>query len=157
VDELDLAVVLAIPPPPQAGLQATNDHVDRPLGLLERAVGVVYLRWGRQVALVVAVFWLLVIMSPVVTAVVVSAATSVVVAVVVVATRGWSVTVASGSLQVFGRAERPLELLALANSVGAPFMERTGAVQHHVELLDIERRWSATICLEHLGRSLEEL
>jgi hypothetical protein len=40
VDELDLMLVLAIPPLARAGLQAANDHVDRPLGLLEGAVGV---------------------------------------------------------------------------------------------------------------------
>jgi hypothetical protein len=88
VDELDLAVVLAVPPPARAGLQATNYHVDRPLGLLERAVRVAYLRWERQVALVAAVFQLSVITSSVVTAIVIVAATSVVVAVDVVATRG---------------------------------------------------------------------
>jgi hypothetical protein len=35
VDELDLTLILAVPPPARAGLQAANDHVDRPLGLLE--------------------------------------------------------------------------------------------------------------------------
>jgi hypothetical protein len=88
VDELDLAVVLAVPSPVQAGLQATNNHVDRPLGLLERAVGVACLRWGRQVALVAKVFRMLVITLQVVTTIVVSAATLVVSAVAVVAMRG---------------------------------------------------------------------
>jgi hypothetical protein len=40
---------------------------------LEWAVGVACLRWGRQVALVAAVFQLLVITSPVVAAIVVVA------------------------------------------------------------------------------------
>jgi hypothetical protein len=88
VDELDLAVVLAVPSSAQAGLQDTNDHVDRPLGLLEWAVGVAYLRQGRQVALITAILYLLVITLPVITEIVVSAATSVVVAVVVLAMRG---------------------------------------------------------------------
>jgi hypothetical protein len=64
------------------------------------------------VALVATVFRLLVITSPVVTAIVVSATMSVVAA-----------AVTSGSRQVFGRAECPLELLALKNGVGASFME----------------------------------
>jgi hypothetical protein len=63
-----------------------HGHVDRPLGLLEWAVGVAYLRRRWQVALVVAVFWLLIITSTEITAIVFSAATSVVMAVVVVAT-----------------------------------------------------------------------
>jgi hypothetical protein len=88
VDELDLTVVLVVPPPARAALQAANDHLDRPLGLLEWAVGVACLRWGRQVALVVAVFRLLVITSLVITTIVVPTATSVVAAVVVVAMRG---------------------------------------------------------------------
>jgi hypothetical protein len=88
VDELDLSVVLAVPSPARAALQAANDHVDRPLGLLEWAVGVACLRQGRQVVLAAAVFRLLVITSPVITTIVFSAATSVVAAVVVVATRG---------------------------------------------------------------------
>jgi hypothetical protein len=88
VDELDLAVVLAVSPPARAGLQAANDHVDRPLGLLEWAVGVACLQWGRQVALIVVVLGLLDITSSVVTVIVLSAATSVIVAVVGVATRG---------------------------------------------------------------------
>jgi hypothetical protein len=88
VDELDLAVFLEVPPPAQARLQAANDHVDRPLGLLERAVEVACLRRGRQVALIVTVFRLLVIMSPVVTAIIVSTATLVIPTVVVVETRG---------------------------------------------------------------------
>jgi hypothetical protein len=36
-------------------------------------------------------------------------------------------------------------------------MERAGAVQHHVELLDVERRRSAPACREDLLRSLDEL
>jgi hypothetical protein len=85
VDELDLAVVLAVPSPTRAALRATDDHVDQPLGPLEWAVGVACLWRGRQVALVASVFWLL-ITSPVVMAIVVPMAMSVVVAVVVVAT-----------------------------------------------------------------------
>jgi hypothetical protein len=85
VDELDLAVVLAVPSPARAAFQAANDHVDRPLGLLERVVEVAYLQRGRQVALVASVFQLLVT-SPVITAIVVLASTSVATAVVVVAT-----------------------------------------------------------------------
>jgi hypothetical protein len=85
VDELDLMVILVVPPPAHAGLQAANDHVDRTLGLLEWAVGVACLRWERKVALVAAVLRLQVITSPVITVIVVSAAASVVVAVVVVA------------------------------------------------------------------------
>jgi hypothetical protein len=86
VDELDLTVVLAVPSPTRAALQAADDHVDRPLGLLKQAVGVAYLRWGRQVALIMAIFRLLVVTSPVVTAIVVPAAMSVVATVVVVVT-----------------------------------------------------------------------
>jgi hypothetical protein len=86
VDELDLAAVLAVPPPARAALQATNDHVDRPLGLLERAIGITCLRRGRQVALLAMVLRLAAVMSPVVTAIVVLAAMSVVAVVVVVAT-----------------------------------------------------------------------
>jgi hypothetical protein len=55
---------------------------------MEQAVGVACLRWGRQVALVAAVFRLLVITSSVITTIIVPASTAVVVAVVVVATRG---------------------------------------------------------------------
>jgi hypothetical protein len=47
VDELDLTVVLAVPSPARAALHAANDDVDRPLGLLERAVGVACLQRGR--------------------------------------------------------------------------------------------------------------
>jgi hypothetical protein len=88
VDELDLAIVLAVPPPTRAALQVADDHVDRPLGLLVRAVGVTCLRRRRQVTLIRTVLWLLVITSPIVMAIVVPAATSVVAAVVVVATQG---------------------------------------------------------------------
>jgi hypothetical protein len=88
VDELDLVVVLAVPPPSQARLQATNDHVDRPLGLLERVIGLTCLQWGRQVALVAAILQLLVITSSVITVIIVSTATLVVAMVVFVATRG---------------------------------------------------------------------
>jgi hypothetical protein len=86
VDELDLTVLLAVPSPARAALQAADDHVDRPLGLLERVVGVACLWRGRQVVLITTVFWLLVVTSPVVTAIVVPAATSVIATVVVVAT-----------------------------------------------------------------------
>jgi hypothetical protein len=85
VNELDISVVLAVPPLARAGLQAANDHVDRPLGLLEWAVGVACLQWERQVTLVAAVLRLWAITSPVVTAIVVSVATSIVTVVVVVA------------------------------------------------------------------------
>jgi hypothetical protein len=84
VDDLDIAVVLAVPLPAQARFQTANDHVGRPLGVLERAVGVACLWWGRQVTLVAVVFRLLIITSLIITVIVVSAATSV----VVVATRG---------------------------------------------------------------------
>jgi hypothetical protein len=86
VDELDLAVVLAVPSPARASLQATDDHVDRPLGLLEWAVRVACLRRGRQIVIVVSVFRLLGVTSLVVTAIVVPTGTSVVTVVVVVAT-----------------------------------------------------------------------
>jgi hypothetical protein len=86
VDELDLTVVLVVPSHARAALQATNDHVDRPLGLLEWAVRVACLRRRRQVALVASVFQLLVVTSPVVTAIIVPTATLVVAEVVVVAT-----------------------------------------------------------------------
>jgi hypothetical protein len=86
MDELDLAAVHAVPSPACATLQAANDHVDRPLGLLEQAVGIACLRRGRQVALVTSVLRLVAVTSPVVTAVVVLAAMSVVTAAVVVAT-----------------------------------------------------------------------
>jgi hypothetical protein len=116
---------------------------------LERAVGVACLRWRRQAALVAAVLRLLVITLPIVTAIVVPTTASVVAAVVIVATQGRPVPITSGALWVFERAERPLELLALANCVGAPFMECIGAIQHRVELLDVERRRSVPICREH--------
>jgi hypothetical protein len=67
-------------------LQAADDHVDRPLGVLERAVGVACLRRGRQVALLAMILQRVVIILPVVAALVVLAATSVVVVVVAVAT-----------------------------------------------------------------------
>jgi hypothetical protein len=86
VDEIDLAVVLAVPSPACAALQAANDHVDRPLGLLERAVGVACLQRGRQVALFATVLRLVAVTSPVVAVIVVLATTSVVAAVVVVVT-----------------------------------------------------------------------
>jgi hypothetical protein len=86
VDELDLTVVLAVTSPARAALQATDDHVDRPLGLLERAIGVACLQRRRQVTLVTTVLRLVVVTSPVVMAIVVLEATSVVAAVVVVAT-----------------------------------------------------------------------
>jgi hypothetical protein len=83
---MDLTVILAVPPPARAGLQAANDHVDQSFGLLEWVVGVACLRWGRQVALIATVLRLRIITSPVITAIVVSAATSIVTVVVVVAT-----------------------------------------------------------------------
>jgi hypothetical protein len=68
VDELDLAAVLAVPPSARAALQATNDHVDRPVGMLKRAIGVSCLRWGRH-ALLATILWLVAVTSPVVTTV----------------------------------------------------------------------------------------
>jgi hypothetical protein len=85
VDELDLTFVLAVPSIARVALQAADDHVDRPLGLLEWVVGLAYLRRGRQVALITVVFRLWVVMSPVITAIIVPTSTSVVAAVVVVA------------------------------------------------------------------------
>jgi hypothetical protein len=84
VGELDLMVVLAVPSPARAALQVADDLVDRPLGLLERVVGVACLWRGRQVVLVTAVFRLLVVTSPVVTTIVILASTSVIAAVVVI-------------------------------------------------------------------------
>jgi hypothetical protein len=86
VEELELTVVLAVPSLACAALQAANDHVDRPLGLLERAVGIACLWWRRQVALLAMVLQLVAVTSPVVTTIVVLAATSIVAMVVVVAT-----------------------------------------------------------------------
>jgi hypothetical protein len=54
--------------------------------MLERAIGIACLRWGRQVALLATILRLAAGTSPVVTAIVVIAATSVVTAVVVVVT-----------------------------------------------------------------------
>jgi hypothetical protein len=85
VDELNLAAILVIPPLARATLQVANDHVDRPLGMLERAIGIAYLRRGRQVALLATILRLLAVTSPVVTTIVVLATTPVVAAVVVVA------------------------------------------------------------------------
>jgi hypothetical protein len=87
VDELDLAFVLAVPSPTRAALQAADDHVDRPLGLLEWAIGVACLWKGMQVALVASVFRVLFVTSLVVPANVVPTTTLVVAAVVVVAPR----------------------------------------------------------------------
>jgi hypothetical protein len=86
VDELDLAIVLAVPSPARAALQVADDHVDRPLSPLERAIGIAFLRRGRQVALITTVLRLVDVTSSVSTVIVVLAATSVVVAIVVVAT-----------------------------------------------------------------------
>jgi hypothetical protein len=47
VDELDLTLVLEIPPLACVGLQAADDHVDQPLGLLKGAVGVACRQWRR--------------------------------------------------------------------------------------------------------------
>jgi hypothetical protein len=54
--------------------------------VLERAIGVACLQWGRQVPLLTTILWRVVVTSPVVTAIVVLAATSIVAVVVVVAT-----------------------------------------------------------------------
>jgi hypothetical protein len=86
VDELDLAAVLAVPPPAHATLEAANDHVDQSLGVLECAIGVACLRWRRLVALFATILRRVVVTSPFVTAVVVLAATSIIAAVVVVGT-----------------------------------------------------------------------
>jgi hypothetical protein len=86
VDELDLSSVLAVPPYARAALQAANDHVDRSLGVLERAIGVACLRRGRQVALLAAILLQVVVTSLVVATIVVLAATSVVAVAVVVET-----------------------------------------------------------------------
>jgi hypothetical protein len=86
VDDLDLVVVLSVHRPTHAALQAADDHVDRSLGVLEWTVGVSFLRWGRQDALLAAIFRRVVITSPVIATLVVLAATSVVAAVVAVAT-----------------------------------------------------------------------
>jgi hypothetical protein len=80
----DLAAVLPVPPPARAALQVADDHVDRPLGVLEWTVRVACLQWGRQVALLTAILRRAVVTSSVVAALVVLAATSVVAAVVVV-------------------------------------------------------------------------
>jgi hypothetical protein len=88
VDELDLVAVLAVPPPAHAAIRAANDHVDRPLGMLERAIGIACLRWGRQVALLTTILRLAAVTSPVITALVVLASTPVIAAVVVVAAWG---------------------------------------------------------------------
>jgi hypothetical protein len=73
VDELDLATFLVVPPFARVALQAANDHVDRPLGVLEWAIGVACLRRGRQVALLAAILWQVVVTSPVVAAIIVLA------------------------------------------------------------------------------------
>jgi hypothetical protein len=86
VDELDLAAVLPVPPPARAALQAADDHVDRPLGMLEWTIRVACLRRGRQVALLATILRRVVVASPVVAALIVLAATSVIAVVVVVAT-----------------------------------------------------------------------
>jgi hypothetical protein len=86
VDELDLAVVLAVPPPAHAGLQTADVHVDPPLGMLEWAIGVACLRRGRQVALLATVFQLAAVTLPVLVVIIVLASTLVVAAVVVVVT-----------------------------------------------------------------------
>jgi hypothetical protein len=85
MDKLDLMVVLAVPPPTRAALPFANNDVERSLGVLEQAIGVAYLRWGRQVALLATILRQVVVTSPVVTAIVVLAAMSIVTAVVVVA------------------------------------------------------------------------
>jgi hypothetical protein len=86
VDELHLAAVLAVPPPARAALQAANDHIDRSLGMLEWAIGVACLLWGRQVALLLPILWRVVVTSPVVTVIIVLVATLIVTTVVVGAT-----------------------------------------------------------------------
>jgi hypothetical protein len=85
-DELELAAILPVPPPTRATLQAADDHVDRPLGVLKWTIGVACLRRGRQVALLAAILRRVVVTSPGVAALVVLAATSVITVVVVVAT-----------------------------------------------------------------------
>jgi hypothetical protein len=85
VIELDLTVILEVPPLARAGLLVADDHADQPLGLLEWVVGVACLWWGRQVVLVATIHRLRVIMSPVVVVVIVATTTSIVATVVVVA------------------------------------------------------------------------
>jgi hypothetical protein len=67
-------------------LQASDDHVDRPLGVLEETIGVACLRRGRQVKLLATILRRVVVTSPVVATLIFLAATPVVEAVVAVAT-----------------------------------------------------------------------
>jgi hypothetical protein len=85
MDEVDLATILAVPPPARAALQATNDHVDQSLGVLEWAIGVACLWCGRRVALLATILQRVVVTSPVVAVVIVLVTMSIVTAVVVVA------------------------------------------------------------------------
>jgi hypothetical protein len=86
VIELDLTVILEVPPLARAGLLVADDHADQPLGFLEWVVGVACLWWGREVVLIATVHQLRVIMSLVVVVVIVAAATSIVATVVVAVT-----------------------------------------------------------------------
>jgi hypothetical protein len=47
MDEVDLAHVLVVSPSAHVRLEASNDHGDQLLGLLEGAIGVSRLRWRR--------------------------------------------------------------------------------------------------------------
>jgi hypothetical protein len=85
VDEVDLVAILPVPPPACAALQAADDHVDRPHGMLERTVGVACLQRGRQVALLVVILWRVVVTSSSVATLVVLAARSVIETVIAVA------------------------------------------------------------------------
>jgi hypothetical protein len=85
MNEVDLTLVLAVAPSAHVGLEASDDHVDRPLGLLEGTVGVAYLWWRRQVALVAVSFWMRLVAAALITAVVIAAAAAVVTTVVAVA------------------------------------------------------------------------
>jgi hypothetical protein len=85
VDEVDLALILAVAPPTHVGLVASDDHVDRPLSLLEGVVGVTRRRWRRQVVLIAAILRLRLVATSLITAVVITTATSIITTVVVVA------------------------------------------------------------------------
>jgi hypothetical protein len=54
-------------------------------------------------------------------------------------------------------AEHPLDLRALAEGMSGPLVERVGAIEHCIELFDVERRGSTSLRREHLSRSLAHL
>jgi hypothetical protein len=84
VDEVDLALVLVVAPSAHIGLEASDDHVDRPLNLLEGIVGVARCRWRRQVALIAVILRLRLVATSLIMAIVIATAVSIVTAVVVV-------------------------------------------------------------------------